>query len=137
MEYKIRKPESQDIGCACAIVEKIGIENFVDCVKSPEVVKYVKSLIKNKKTKSGEEIKFSDDELNKIGAFVVPKVCNLILRKMEVVQDDVFRFVARLTNLEAETVAHLPLSQFTKLFMQIIKEPEFKDFISVVLESFN
>ena len=137
MEYKIRKPESQDIGCACAIVEGIGIENIVDCFKSPEVVKYVKTLMKNKKSKQGEEIKLSDDELDKIGVFVLIKIGNLILRKMKLVQNDVFEFVARLTDLEVETVAHLPLSQFTKLFMQIIKEPEFKDFISVVLASFN
>ena len=137
MEYKIRKPESQDIGCACAIVEGIGIDNIVDCFKSPEVVKYVTTLMKNKKSKQGEEIKLSDDELDKIGVFVLIKIGNLILRKMKLVQNDVFEFVARLTDLEVETVAHLPLSQFTKLFMQIIKEPEFKDFISVVLASFN
>lgn len=137
MEYKFRKPESQDIGYACAIVEKIGIENIVECFKSPEVTKYIHSLMKNKNDEQGKEVKLSDDELDKVGVFVLIKIGNLILRKMKLVQDDLFEFIANLTDLEVETVAHLPLSQFTKLFMQIIKDPEFKDFISVVLESLN
>lgn len=137
MEYKIRKPEATDIGCACSIIEKIGVENIMECFKSPELINYINSLMKNKNTKQGEEVKLSDDELQKAGAFILPKVGNLILRKMEVAQDDVFRFVARLTDLEFETVAHLSLSQFAKLFMQIVKDPEFGDFISAVLESFN
>ena len=129
MEYKIRKPDASDIGSMCNIVEKIGLENVVDCFKNDKVKAYVDSIKKNNKKD------LSDEEISQVGGVVLINFGNLILKRMKLVQDDVFEFVSRLTGLDFETVSHLPLSQFAKLLKQIIKEPEFKDFISVVLES--
>lgn len=129
MEYKIRKPDASDIGSMCDIIEKIGIENLVDCIKNDKVKNYIDSL------KKGNKKELSESETMQVGGVIMINFGNLILKKMKLVQDDVFRFISRLTDLDFETVSHLPLSQFAKLVKQIIKEPEFTDFISVVLES--
>ena len=42
-----------------------------------------------------------------------------------------------MTGLEFKVVEDLPIAEFAKIVMEIIKEPDFVDFIKVVLKSFN
>ena len=62
---------------------------------------------------------------------------DLILEKLDIVKDDVIKLMSNLSGLKTKDVEDLPLVTFTEMFMDIIKEPDFLDFIKVVLKSFN
>lgn len=131
MEYSIRKPKATDLFVVSKIIKNVGLQNIVDCFNCEELKEYYKNLNSENKTD------FTDEQTMKAGGIVIMKVGELILDKMDVVQNDVFKFMAGLTNLSVKEIEDLPLSEFAEIFMKIVKEPDFADFIKVVLKSFN
>ena len=128
MEYSIRKPKATDIFVVSKIIKGIGLKNISNCFNSDEI-----NLIR--KSVSGD--KLTDDVLYKIGANIMLSIGDLILEKLDIVKDDVIKLMSNLSGLKTKDVEDLPLVTFTEMFMDIIKEPDFSDFIKVVLRSFN
>ena len=136
MEYSIRKPKSKDLIIASKIIKGIGLQNIVDCFNTKEVRDYIYNLMGNKGD-DDDKIDLTHEEILKVGGVVAVKVAELALDKLENIGDDVFKFVSNLTEMTVEEVEDLPLSDFAEIFIKIIKEPDFVDFIKVVLKSFN
>lgn len=128
MEYTLRKPKATDIFVVSKIIKGIGLKNISNCFNSDEI-----NLIR--KSVSGD--KLTDDVLYKIGANIMLSIGDLILEKLDIVKDDVIKLMSNLSGLKTKDVEDLPLVTFTEMFMDIIKEPDFSDFIKVVLRSFN
>ena len=128
MEYTLRKPKATDIFVVSKIIKGIGLKNIKNCFNSDEI-----NLIR--KSVSGD--KLTDDVLYKIGANIMLSIGDLILEKLDIVKDDVIKLMSNLSGLKTKDVEDLPLVTFTEMFMDIIKEPDFSDFIKVVLRSFN
>ena len=128
MEYTLRKPKATDIFVVSKIIKGIGLKNISNCFNSDEI-----NLIR--KSVAGD--KLTDDVLYKIGANIMLSIGDLILEKLDIVKDDVIKLMSNLSGLKTKDVEDLPLVTFTEMFMDIIKEPDFSDFIKVVLKSFN
>ena len=128
MEYTLRKPKATDIFVVSKIIKGIGLKNIANCFNSDEI-----NLIR--KSVSGDKV--TDDVLYKIGANIMLSIGDLILEKLDIVKDDVIKLMSNLSGLKTKDVEDLPLVTFTEMFMDIIKEPDFLDFIKVVLKSFN
>ena len=128
MEYTLRKPKATDIFVVSKIIKGIGLKNISNCFNSDEI-----NLIR--KSVAGD--KLTDDVLYKIGANIMLSIGDLILEKLDIVKDDVIKLMSNLSGLKTKDVEDLPLVTFTEMFMDIIKEPDFSDFIKVVLRSFN
>lgn len=128
MEYTLRKPKATDIFVVSKIIKGIGLKNISNCFNSDEI-----NLIRT--SVAGD--KLTDDVLYKIGANIMLSIGDLILEKLDIVKDDVIKLMSNLSGLKTKDVEDLPLVTFTEMFMDIIKEPDFLDFIKVVLKSFN
>ena len=128
MEYELRKPKATDIFVVSKIIKGIGLKNIANCFNSDEI-----NLIR--KSVSGDEV--TDDVLYKAGATIMLSIGDLVLEKMEVVQNDLIKFISNLTGLKVKEVEDLSITDFAEIVMAIIKEPDFVDFIKVVLKSFN
>ena len=124
MEYKIRKPKATDLPVACKILKGIGLKNIAKCFNNDDIEVFKKSI-------SGKEV--TDEMLNKAGLMVMLSIGDLIFEKMEDIQVDLFRFISNLTGLKVKEVENLSLTDLANIVIAILKEPDFTDFIKVVL----
>ena len=125
MEYKIRKPKATDLPVACKILKGIGLKNIAKCFSNDDIELFKKSI-------SGKEV--TDEMLNKAGLMVILSIGDLIFEKMEDIQVDLFRFISNLTGLKVKEVENLSLTDLANIVIAILKEPDFTDFIKVVLK---
>lgn len=128
MEYTLRKPKATDLFVVSKIIKGIGLKNIADCFNSDEI-----KVIRN--SVSGEKV--SSETLNQAGVTIVLSIGELILDRLDDVKDDVIKFMSCLSGLKIKEVEDLPITEFAEMLMAIIKEPDFVDFIKVVLKSFN
>lgn len=128
MEYTLRKPKATDLFVVSKIIKGIGLKNIADCFNSDEI-----KVIRN--SVSGEKV--SSETLNQAGITIVLSIGELILDRLDDVKDDVIKFMSCLSGLKIKEVEDLPITEFAEMLMTIIKEPDFVDFIKVVLKSFN
>lgn len=132
MEYSIRKPKASDLFVVSKIIKGVGLKNIADCFNSDEL-----KLFSEKAKKENGGIDFTDEQTMKAGAIVMMNVGELILDKMDVVKDDLIKFMSNLTEMSVKEIEDLSLSDFAEILFKIIKEPDFADFIKVVLKSFS
>lgn len=125
MEYEIRKPKATDLPVACKILKGIGLKNIAKCFNNDDIEVFKKSI-------SGKEV--TDEMLNKAGLMVILSIGDLIFEKMEDIQVDLFRFISNLTGLKVKEVEDLSLTDLANIVIAILKEPDFTDFIKVVLK---
>ena len=125
MEYEIRKPKATDLPVACKILKGIGLKNIAKCFNNDDIELFKKSI-------SGKEV--TDEMLNKAGLMVILSIGDLIFEKMEDIQVDLFRFISNLTGLKVKEVENLSLTDLANIVIAILKEPDFTDFIKVVLK---
>lgn len=130
MDYTIRKPKTTDLFVVSKIIKTIGVDNIVNCFNAKEVKDLAKKVSKDKKT-------YSDEDAREVGILVVKNIGELIFDKLDLIQNDLIKYVSLMTGLEFKVVEDLPIAEFAKIVMEIIKEPDFVDFIKVVLKSFN
>lgn len=128
MEYTLRKPKATDLFVVSKIIKGIGLKNIADCFNSDEI-----KVIRN--SVSGEKV--SSETLNQAGITIVLSIGELILNRLDNVKNDVIKFMSCLSGLKIKEVEDLPITEFAEMLMAIIKEPDFVDFIKVVLKSFN
>ena len=129
MEYNLRKPIATDIFVVSKILKGIGVENIVECFTNGDV-KELQKIIKDK-----TELK--DDDYTKAGIVVITSIVDLVLDKLEDIQQPLIKFMSLLSGLKVKDIEQLPPADFIEMAIAIIKMPEFVDFIKVVLKSLN
>jgi hypothetical protein len=129
MEYTLRKPKATDLFVASKILKTIGAKNIYNCFNNEELEE-IKTLAKSKKGNA-------DVNYEKVGLMVVTSVCDLLLEKLEYIQEPLIKFMSNLSGLKVKEIENLPPAEFMEMAITIIKMPEFVDFIKVVLKSFN
>ena len=138
---EVRKPKSTDLFIVGKIISKIGLKNIIDCINAKELMELRAKMIKENEVidKKGKVTQkdFSDSQLNQYGMVVVANIGDLILSNLENVKDDINRYMSNLTELSIKEIEDLSIVQYAEILMTIIKEPDFVDFIKVVLKSFN
>ena len=95
MEYELRKPKATDIFVVSKIIKGIGLKNIANCFNSDEI-----NLIR--KSVYGDEV--TDDVLYKAGATIMLSIGDLVLEKMEVVQNDLIKFISNIKASVSELV---------------------------------
>lgn len=127
MEYNIRKPQSTDLFVACKILKGVGLKNIKDCFTS-DAVKTIKDSVNKDNL---------DEVSNEAGLEIMLSLGDLILEKVDVIQDDLIKFISNLSGLKVKEVETLPIVDFANLVIEIFKTPDFVDFIKVVLKLSN
>ena len=129
MTYELRNPQATDLFIVSKIIKEVGIKNIANCFKSKEI-----EALKAQVAESGTPA--SEEEATKAGLIVMTSIGELIFEKLDLVQEDVFKFMANLSGLSIDDVKSMDIVEFAEMFMTIIKNPKFADFITVVLKSF-
>ena len=129
MTYELRNPQASDLFVVSKIIKAIGIKNITDCFKSDKIKE-----LKAKVAESG--VPATEQEASEAGLIVMTDIGELIFEKLDLVQEDVFKFMSNLSGLSIEDLKVMDIVEFAEMFMLIIKNPKFADFIEVVLKSF-
>lgn len=128
MEYTLRNPKASDLFLMGRIISKIGVKNIIDKLYNND---NVKELIANS---NGDDA--NNEMTQQVGVIVIGDVVDLLLDKLDLIQNDLYDFIGALSNLKSKEVANMEIDEFLDIIVQIIKLPKFKDFMKVVLKSF-
>lgn len=123
--YTFRELCATDIAPMCAIIGKIGINNFTKCFNSDDLLDL---FDKNKGVKN---------LTNLAGMTIAFEMANAIVSNIPNCEKEIFDLLASVTGMKASEVKSLGLATFTEMVIDFVKKEEFKDFFKVVSKLFN
>ena len=124
-KYQFRELNATDIAPICAIVGKIGINNFTKCFNSDELLDL---FDKNKGVKN---------LTNLAGMTIVFEMVNTIVSNIPKCEKEIFDLLASVSGLKVTEIKAFGLAEFTEMVVDFVKKEEFKDFFKVVSKLFN
>ena len=140
MEFNLRKPQATDLFVVSKIIKAIGIKQIQSCYNCEAMREYNKQIIaENTYTdeKGKTQVKeISDEQATQRGMIFAGELADLVLGNLEAAQKDIFKFISNLSGMTVEEIGKMGIADFAEIIITIIKMPEFKDFIKVVLKSF-
>lgn len=123
--YSFRELCATDIAPMCAIIGKIGINNFTKCFKSDELLDLVD---KNKGVKN---------LTNLAGMTIAFEMANTIISNIPNCEKEIFDLLASVSGLKVSEIKAFGLTTFTEMIIDFVKKEEFKDFFRVVSKLFS
>ena len=69
----------------------------------------------------------NDSVLNALGAKVMAGIAAVVVKNYKLAKDDIYAFLSSLTGLDIEEIAHLKLSEYISLIIQVCKKEDFID----------
>lgn len=129
MTYTLRNPQATDLFVVSKIIKAVGIKNIAECFKSEKLDTFKAKF-------SDKDTPMTDNDMSEAGIIIMTEIGELIFDKLDVVENDVFKFMANLSGLTIDDIKTMDIVDFAEMFMDIIKNPKFSDFIEVVLRSF-
>lgn len=123
--YNFRELCATDIAPMCAIIGKIGINNFTKCFNSDELLDL---FDKNKGVKN---------LTNLAGMTIAFEMANTIVSNIPHCEKEIFDLLASVTGMKVSEIKSLGLATFTEMVIDFVKKEEFKDFFKVVSKLFN
>lgn len=109
----------------CAIIGKLGINNFAKCFDSDELLDL---FDKNKGVKN---------LTNLAGMTIAFEMANTIIQNIPHCEKEIFDLLASVSGLKASEIKAFGLATFTEMVIDFVKKEEFKDFFKVVSKLFN
>lgn len=129
MTYEVRNPQASDLFVVTKIIKAVGIKNIINCFNGEKVEEFRARIADN-------DNPTTEAEASEAGMIVMTEIGELIFDKLDVVQEDVFKLMSNLSGITIAEVKTMDIVDFAELFMAIVKNPKFADFIKVVLKSF-
>lgn len=126
--FKLRALAAKDIFSISKIIGKIGINNFKKCFSSDEVKQAVASL--------SEEDKKNDNGATAIGITVMLEVADVLFAHLPDCEKELYSFLADLSGLKVADIQAMPMVDFFEMVVEVIKKPEFGDFLKVASKLF-
>lgn len=123
--YTFRELCASDVTLMCAIIGKIGINNFTKCFDSDEVLDVIQ---KRKDSKNLTSI---------AGLSVIFEMANTIVSNVPQCEKEIFDLLASVSGLKVNEIKAFGLATFTEMIIDFVKKEEFKDFFKVVSKLFN
>ena len=122
MEYTLRKLNSKDIVPMCNIISKFGIEEFKKLLTKENLAALV--------DKNGD---FNGEQLEGIlGLSMAIDAAAIVLANLDKCEDELFKFLANMSNIEKEELEKMPPAKFMGMIMDVFNQEEFTDFFGVV-----
>ena len=126
--YTLRNPQADDIFLMFRILTKVGVKNVKECFQSEEVKNAMMLMAANKE--QGEK------ELSAIGMLVAVDIGCVLMEHMDAAKNDIFAFLARLSNMKVEDIAQMNPGDFAEMIIDVVKLEGFRDFFMRVFALF-
>ena len=125
MNYELRTLTSKDMFPMFKILSTIGIKEFRSCFESEDVKRIAKAAA------NGEEV-----DTSSVGMMIMLDIVGIVVSKLPSCENEIYSFLEGISNLKRKELEKLDMVTFTQLIVDVIRKPEFKDFIGVVSKLF-
>lgn len=133
--YTLRELEADDFFLVCTIITKIGVREVKALFASPAIQTLVTNALADKE---GEEAKEAFEKLaNEVGVSVMIDIAGMIMSHLPDCKNEIYSLLANLSGMKPDEIAKMKMPMFAKMVIDVIKQEGFKDFFTVVLESFS
>lgn len=122
-KYELRKLEAKDIAPMASILSKIGMRELKNCFNPDDLQAMV----------SGKD---ANEAAAAVGITVAFDLAGVIMGNYEKCQNDIFKFLSSLSEMDIKEVESLSIDTFTEMVIDVIRKEEFTDFIKVVSKLF-
>lgn len=135
--YTFRTLEAGDIMPMVNIIRKLGIKEFMSYFKGDNLKDVVKAFSGgNTADAENEGGNTADAFITGVGMSIAFDLLEIILNNLEKCEDDIFKFLAGISNLDVESVRKFSLAVFTEMILDFFAKEDFKDFMKVVSKLF-
>lgn len=119
--YTFRTLTARDVFPMVAIIRKIGFKEFRTVFDAPEVKQAMLEA------QEGDE-----SSVSSIGFEVVVNLAGVIVEHLGDAEQEIFAFLASVSDLSVQQVMNLPLGTFVEMIVDLTRKDEFKDFFKAV-----
>lgn len=130
--FEFRELKSKDIFPMVKILRKIGFKDLKDKLN----VDVIREVFINQTGAEGQQVNQADMQ-SYIGFNIIAEVLDVILSNLEYCEQDIYKFLASVTDKKEKDIAELPMVTFTEMIVALIQKEEFKDFFKVVSKLFD
>ena len=151
--YVLKEIKAEHTGLLLTIIRKIGIKEFKSLFSDEAVSEIIGKLVKTYTPKPNTEdaetentevtetnnAEDAESKLIQFGITLLPTVLDVvdvILCGYSNCENDLHKFLSKISNLSVEQVKQLSLADFTEMIIDVIKKDDFKDFIKVASKLF-
>ena len=127
---ELRELKSRDLFPMFGILKKIGFREL-KTILTPERIQEWTSA--TKAPKDGE----NTDRSTILGYNILFEVAGIVIDNLESCEQEVYRFLAGISDKSVEEIADLPMAEFAETIVAVIQKPEFSDFFKAVSKLFN
>lgn len=121
-KYTLRPANATDLFAMLNIVNAIGIDEFRACFQSDNV----------KKAMAGGGANLAEA----VGTVVGFDMAMVLAKNIPKCEQDIYKFLSRLSGMEVEEIASLDLAIFAEMVIDVFKHDGFADFMRVVSQLF-
>lgn len=137
--YTLKRLQSRDVFPMLRILSKINFKELKACFSSPEIAAAVAKLSETNGTEGAEGAEGAEGKKNTadeifsvVGVGVVLDVAGVIINNVPYCENELYSFLSSLSGMKVEEIMDLDAVIFFEMIVDVIKKPEFKDFMKVV-----
>lgn len=117
--YTLRGLQAKDLFLLTRVISSLGIKNIANVFDSKVNVAAITS----------DDVS-NEDAAREVGYGTIIEIVGIVIDNLPNCQDDLFTFLAAISDLTTKQVEELPLSDFIDMLTDVIKMKEFKDFFT-------
>lgn len=122
--YELKPLTAKDLFPMLKIINKVGIKEFKTCFNNDTIAQIASGQAK------GEEL------TTIVGLNIFIDVASIIVGNMSKCEDEIYTFLAQISNLSKKEVANLPAGDFLDMIIDVVQKEEFSDFFGRALKLF-
>lgn len=137
--YTFRKLCAKDVFPMVGIIKKIGLKEFKAFFEGEGISKIMKIFTVQKSEKTVEdsaEETSAEKTVEELGFSLALEMAEIIFCNLESCENDIFKFLASISEMKVEDVRNLDLATFAEMVIDFFKKDDFRDFFKVVSKSF-
>lgn len=127
-KFILRRLNTSDAFKFVRVIAKIGLSNFKRCFQNTELSNMINGLT--------DEEKQDESTILNIGFMAVLDAVDVIAENLPKCENELYSFLAGVAGMKECEVRDLAPADFLELLIEVIKKPEFADFIKVALRLF-
>lgn len=117
--YKLRGLQAKDLFLLTRVISALGIKKLADVFNAKVDVSAITS----------DDVS-NEDAVRELGYGTIIEIVGIVLDNLPNCQDDLFKFLAAISNLNEKQVATLPLGDFVDMVTDVVQMQEFRDFFT-------
>lgn len=117
--YTLRGLRAKDLFLLTRVISSLGIKNVAKVFDEKVNVAAITS----------DEVS-NEDAAREVGYGTIIEIVGIVIDNLPNCQDDLFKFLAAISDLDEKQVEELPLADFINMLTDVIKMKEFKDFFT-------